>query len=88
MHERHGKDFLFGAMLGSTLGALTALMFTTKKGHKIQHQLMDKYHEFEEVVRHYADGKTRQAKRMARRALSEIKKQAKRKVRKARRRRR
>lgn len=81
-NEHHGKDFLVGAMVGSTLGAITALMFSTKKGHKIQHQLVDKYHDFEKALRHYTHGKTRQAKRMAKRTIKKAKRKAKRVVRK------
>jgi gas vesicle protein len=49
-------------MIGSTLGAMTAIVFGTKKGHKMQKDLMDKYHEFEDVVKDYTHGKTRQVK--------------------------
>jgi gas vesicle protein len=62
MHKKHGKDFLVGAMLGSTLGALTALMFTTEKGHKIQGDLIKKYREFEKHVTGYAQNNKRKAK--------------------------
>ena len=81
MHKKHGKDFLLGAMLGSTLGALTAMMFTTKKGHKIQDDLMDKYHEFEDHVKAYSQAGKRKAKRM----MGQIGQKVRRKVKKAKR---
>lgn len=80
MHRGHsGKDFLLGAMLGSTLGALTALLFTTKKGHAIKEDLIDKYHEFEDVVKKYADSN----KTKATRAIKQIAKNIEKKIKKA-----
>lgn len=79
MHKKHGKDFLLGAMLGSTLGALTALMFTTKKGHKIQKDLKDKYHEFEDVVKEYAKSNERKAKK----AMDQVTKNIEKKIQRA-----
>lgn len=81
MHRKHGKDFLVGAMLGSTLGALTALMFTTKKGNKIKRELVEKYHEFEKQVRVYAKHNERKAKH----ALNKIAKNIDKKIKKAKR---
>ncbi|HSX10305.1 MAG TPA: YtxH domain-containing protein [Chlamydiales bacterium] len=79
MHKKHGKDFLVGAMLGSTLGALTAMMFTTKKGHQIQEDLIEKYHEFEDHVKAYAKSN----KRKARHAMGKIAKNIEKKIKKA-----
>jgi gas vesicle protein len=76
MHKKHGKDFLLGAMLGSTLGALTAMMFTTKKGHEIQDDLMDKYHEFEDQIKAYSA----KGKRKVKRAMNHLAKKAHKKV--------
>ena len=79
MHKKHGgKDFLLGAMLGSTLGALTAMMFTTKKGHEIQDDLMDKYHEFEDQIKAYSTVGKRKAKRAMNQISKKIQKKAKR----------
>ena len=61
--EHPGRDFLVGAMIGSTLGALTAMMFTTKKGHRIQKDMVDKYHEIEEIMKGYVDGKKKKGPR-------------------------
>ncbi len=64
MRRNHNqRNFMFGAMLGSTLGALTALMFTTKKGHRIQKDVADKFHEFEGIVKSYAKGQKKTAQR-------------------------
>jgi len=71
--ENHGKDFLLGAMIGSTVGALSAMMFTTKKGHNIQKDLLDKYHEFEGVIKKYAKGKTSQARKAAKKLVQAAK---------------
>lgn len=81
MHRKHGKDFLVGAMLGSTLGALTALMFTTKKGHKIKEDLVEKYHEFEKHVKAYAKNNQKKAKH----ALNKFAKNIDKKIKKAKR---
>ena len=52
MAKKHpGKQFMLGAMLGSTIGAVSAMMFTTKKGHSIQKNAMHKLHEFENYVK-------------------------------------
>ncbi len=45
-----GRSFVLGAMIGSTLGALTAAALTSKKGSKIKKQLMSKYHEFDTMM--------------------------------------
>lgn len=83
MHRDHpGRDFFVGAMVGSALGALTAAMFSTKKGHKVQKELINKYHEFEDVVRNYAHKKQKTVKR----AVKQLAKQAKKRLAKARRR--
>ena len=45
--SRHNyKDFLAGAILGGTLGAMTAMMLGTRKGKKMQKELMGKYKHF------------------------------------------
>ncbi len=76
--DHPGKDFMLGAMIGSTLGALTAMMFSTKKGHRIQKDLADKYHEFEHLMKGYVQGK----KRVVKEGMRKIAKQAKKKLQK------
>lgn len=69
--KQPGKDFVLGAMIGSTLGALTAIMFGTKKGDQIQKELMKKYHELEGAVSEYATSKQRKAKAKFRKIAKE-----------------
>ena len=45
------KHFFEGVLLGGGMGAVIALMFT-KKGQKIQKNLVDKYHDFEKGIQH------------------------------------
>lgn len=45
------KDFFWGALLGGTVATLTALLFTTKKGKKLQDQIIDTYEEVEGAVK-------------------------------------
>ena len=72
-------------MLGSTLGALTAMMFTTKKGNQVKEEFLDQYHEFEGRVKGYANKNKRKAKRAVKQAAKNIEntiRQAKRKLKK------
>lgn len=75
--DHTGKDFIVGAMIGSTLGALTAAMFTTKKGHKVQKDIASKYHELEGIMKKYVNGKKRKVKnrvrKVAKKARSKVK---------------
>jgi gas vesicle protein len=80
-NEKHAKDFLIGAMIGSTLGALTAMMFGTKKGHQIQKDMTEKYHEFEKIMKGYVHGKRKKIKHQ----VQKIAKKAKSKLRSAKR---
>lgn len=79
--DHTGRDFFVGAMIGSTIGALAAAMFGTKKGHKLQKDMAEKYHDFEGVVKSYIHGKQRKVKR----EVGKIKQKAKKKVRKVKR---
>jgi len=47
MHKRSSK-FMIGALVGSTVGALTTLLFNTNEGKRIQKKLMHKFHEMDE----------------------------------------
>ncbi|MGB7978699.1 MAG: YtxH domain-containing protein [Chlamydiales bacterium] len=78
--DHPGRDFLLGAMIGSTLGALTAMMFTTKTGHKIQHDMAGKYQKIENMMRGYVHG----GKRRVKQKLGKIAKRAKKKLHKVR----
>ena len=50
-HGHGGRSFMLGAMLGSTVGAISTMMFTTKKGHSFKKHAMEKLHEFEGLVK-------------------------------------
>jgi len=47
--ERHYKEFFMGAVVGSTLGAMTALLLTTEEGKKLKKTLMHKFHALEKT---------------------------------------
>jgi gas vesicle protein len=70
MGRHHGRDFILGAVLGSSLGALTAVMMGSKKGHKIQKEMVNKYREFEKMVKGYAKKQEKNVKRVVRKAKS------------------
>lgn len=50
MHNHSGKNFLLGAVIGGSLGALTVFLFATKKGNKLQKEILKHYHEVEQVA--------------------------------------
>jgi gas vesicle protein len=52
MHKRSGK-FMIGALVGSTVGALTTLLFNTHEGKRIQKKLMKKFHEMDQKTNHF-----------------------------------
>jgi gas vesicle protein len=68
MSDHNGKDFMLGAAIGGTLGALAALLFTTKQGHKIQREIMGKYHEMDHLVRGYIEPMMPKKKRAKKRS--------------------
>jgi gas vesicle protein len=44
--QRHSNKFFIGAIVGSTIGALTSLLFSTAEGKRIQKKIMKKFHDF------------------------------------------
>lgn len=60
--EHNYKDFFAGAVLGGTLGAVTALMFT-EQGKKMQRDLMHKYHEIGSHLNHYQKAASKKLKK-------------------------
>lgn len=70
------KGFVLGAMLGSTLGALTAMVFT-KKGRKIRENLMHQCHELGNKVKRTASKNKRKAKQAMSRIAKKIEKKIK-----------
>ena len=47
------RKFMIGAIVGSTIGALTTLLFSTAEGRKIQKKLMHKFHEMNKKTGHF-----------------------------------
>lgn len=47
------SKFMVGAIVGSTIGALTTLLFSTSEGKKIQKKLMKKFHEMDRKTGHF-----------------------------------
>ena len=66
---------MLGAMIGSTIGALSTVMLTTKKGHKLQKAAMHKLHEFEGYVKRLVRG----GKKEAAKAVNKIRRSVRRK---------
>lgn len=64
---------MLGAMIGSTVGALSTVMLTTKKGHKLQKAAMQKLHEFEGYVKRLVRG----GKKEAAKAMNKIRRKVK-----------
>lgn len=64
-------------MLGSAIGAIAAMLFTTKKGHSIQDNLLSQYRTFEGKVkksaRHHKQKAQRAAKQIAKHIAKKIK---------------
>jgi gas vesicle protein len=59
MGKHPGRQFLLGAVLGSTVGAISAMMFTTKKGNSFKKHAMAKLHDFEGYMRKMISHKKR-----------------------------
>lgn len=49
------QDFIWGAVIGSAVGALTTMLFTTKKGKQIRQDIADKYHDFENGIKGWTE---------------------------------
>lgn len=64
MHKRSNK-FMIGAIVGSTIGAMTTLLFNTHEGKKIQKKLMHKWHEMNEKTSHFGYDKWAGKKKVA-----------------------
>jgi gas vesicle protein len=57
MTKKHsGKQFLLGAMIGSSIGALSVLMLKTKKGSTLQKNAVRKLHAFENYIERFVSG--------------------------------
>lgn len=49
--DNHSGNFIIGAVVGGVLGAMTAMLFTTKQGKVVQETAMDKYHDIEKMAK-------------------------------------
>jgi gas vesicle protein len=78
MNEHPGRNFLLGAVIGSSLGALTALMFTTEKGQKIKKELIKKYPEIQHMMQSFAHHPHRTIKAAAKKVKRRVASKAKR----------
>jgi len=75
MTKKHpGRNFMLGALIGSTIGAVSAMMFTTKKGHSIHHDAMHKLHEFEDYVKRMFHKNKGHVKRIVHKNKTHVKK--------------
>ena len=50
-HSNHPNGFIIGAVVGSVLGAMATMLFTTDQGKKVKHEAMKRYHDFEGVAK-------------------------------------
>ncbi|MGH2640023.1 MAG: YtxH domain-containing protein [Rhabdochlamydiaceae bacterium] len=68
------QDFIMGAFVGSAMGALATLLFTTQKGKQIRQTIADKYHELEEGLKSTAENVEEAAESTVKKAASKVKK--------------
>ncbi len=68
------QDFILGAVIGGTVGALTTMLFTTKKGKELRKNIADKYHELEENLKETAEDLQDSAKSQVHKVASKFKK--------------
>ncbi len=55
--QKRSNKFMIGAIVGSTVGALTTLLFNTNEGKKVQKRLMKKFHEMHQKSDRFSIGK-------------------------------
>jgi gas vesicle protein len=51
--QKHSNKFMLGAFIGSTIGAMTTLLFSTAEGKKIQKNIMKKFHSMDHKTGHF-----------------------------------
>lgn len=69
MKKHHGNPFMIGAMLGSAIGAVSAMLFS-KKGHPIQKNAMKKWHQFETYIKEFVSKKKKTPTKKRRKAVA------------------
>lgn len=70
------KDFFWGALVGGTVATLTALLFTTKKGRQIQHQIGEIYRDVEDSIKYTVSESQDKVSHAAQRAGRAVKRKA------------
>lgn len=67
------SKFMVGAIVGSTIGALTTLLFSTAEGKKIQKKMMQKFHQMDRKTGHFgANHLLKAAKRKMTQKINEL----------------
>ena len=72
--NHNSQDFIIGAVIGSTMGVLATMLFTTKKGKEIRKNIADKYHELEEGIKDTAENIEDAAEHTVKKAADKFKK--------------
>ncbi len=62
--EKRNKDLLVGAVIGSVLGAVTALLFAPKSGRELRADLKEGYHQVSEKTQQIAGDVADKSKRI------------------------
>lgn len=63
-HSEHSHNgFIVGAVVGSVLGAMATMLFTTNQGRKIQHEAVEKYHDFEKMAKNLVHSRAKKINR-------------------------
>ncbi|MGD2168662.1 MAG: YtxH domain-containing protein [Chlamydiota bacterium] len=66
-HHNHHGEFFIGALVGSCVGVMTTLLFSTKKGKKIQkdvvHKCKDLTEDAEDFIKSFAHKKGKSKKK-------------------------
>lgn len=74
--EYNKTDFVLGAMIGGTLAAFSAMMFTTKKGRSVRRQIMNRYNELGDGMKDYANSASDEVRRLIQDAERKIKRKS------------
>jgi gas vesicle protein len=63
--EKKGKDLLVGAVVGTLLGAVTALLFAPKSGRELRADISEGVHQVSEKTQQVAESVTDKSKEIA-----------------------
>ncbi len=59
-HNRR-SDFLWGAIVGGSIAAVTAMLFNTRAGKQIQDKISEKYDELEDGIKNFSNSAAKTA---------------------------